>query len=340
MIDPTHSSFSVHPLLILMDPDYRRLNDALLGFLLRSMCLQALYGSVPEDPVELGRLLGMRPTSAGKSLAQVRHFFKNFEELSPNLQKDFLAISRTFPGDFGKTSGNLVLESLLRERTEAALYSNQDKRGAACGNPSKASARAISTPRTLDDEAGEEREVLYTSISSSRGQGDSSSSSSSASSPSSSPSFPLEPGVEEVEFDRSFSSSRAKPRRSKAKEATATHPVEAFDLEAAAGKHLPVIQQVIGLFGPGNVEVVTDVPRMVTLFDSGKVTPEGLLKAAKSLRSQRSGLRYMGKFSKFLDSGSYLVCADANDSTPTTSEVPAHRQAAEEASRGQWEGRL
>lgn len=330
MIDAT-AGFWLYPLTILLALAYQRLSDAELGFLLRCQCYIALHGWLPSNPVELGKVFGVRPTSARKKLDSIREFFVNFEDLSPSLRE---LIVETF-GDSEDFSEKLFMESVLLENADVLVKAKQDKRGGAFGKPSTNPLKVTSSPKTRDgdedDDDREERGITHKVRET--GEPHLYSCSSSSSSPSS-PSSPLDT-IQDVDFvPLSPPPKSTKSKRLTAKGTTPADPIKEFDLDTVLGTHKAAWQRLIDVFGSANVKPATDAPRIVALLDSGKVTAENLLKSARALRSQRSGPRYMGKLSAWLDSGGHLVCSDPD--AHTTSMAPAHRQGAEEAASDQW----
>ena len=329
MIDAT-AGFWLYPLTILLALAYQRLSDAELGFLLRCQCYIALHGWLPSNPVELGKVFGIRPTSARKKLDSLREFFVEFEDLSPSLREHFF---ETF-GDSEDFSEKLFMESVLLENSDVLVKAKQDKHVAAFGKSSTNPRKGTSSPKTRDgdedDDDREERGITHKV----RETGEPYLYSCSSSSSSSSPSSPLDT-IQDVDFVRlSPPPKSTKSKRLTAKGTTPAIPIKEFDLDTALGAHKDAWQRLIDVFGSANVKPATDAPRIVTLLDSGKVTAENLLKSARALRSQRSGLRYMGKLSAWLDSGGHLVCSDPD--AHTTSKAPVHRQGAEEAASDQW----
>lgn len=114
MLDPYIKIFASY---ILLDERMKTLSNEDLGSLVRCWALASNSGgSIPADPTALGKLLGIRPSSAVKLLPMLRQFFTDFREISPSFLEDFQEFVESLYTDFGKSEGRiysaLVLSSL------------------------------------------------------------------------------------------------------------------------------------------------------------------------------------------------------------------------------------
>ena len=79
--------FKIMALEIISDRLFRGLSHSDLGIWLRCMAYHAVDGGVPTDPEALGKLLGVRASSAKKYLPMLQKLLVPIEGLPPNLAK-------------------------------------------------------------------------------------------------------------------------------------------------------------------------------------------------------------------------------------------------------------
>ena len=79
--------FRVYPADVLIEKAYRGLSNDELGVVVRCLAIHMLDGGVPSNSVDLGRALGLRPTSATKYQQILQKFFVPFRELPADLAK-------------------------------------------------------------------------------------------------------------------------------------------------------------------------------------------------------------------------------------------------------------